>query len=182
MTRLFKILMIAGLVGAPFAAAPLRAQRPDSTHQLVPAVPDSLINPPLSPGRAFLYSFLVPGLGQSRLGRHKAAAAFVFVEAMSIAMIRESAADAHEARRFNGDSIVVSYTDTVPTFGGPAQFTDREVHSRDAHVEDWVALLVGNHLFAGADAFVAAHLWDVPVKLGLRRTPNGTALAVSFRR
>jgi hypothetical protein len=170
------LMLVSGI-----AAMPLAAQRPDSTRGQVPVVPDSLVNPPLSPRRAFLYSLAVPGLGQARLGRNKAAAAFVFVEAMTIVMIRESAADAHEARRFNGDSVVVVYNDTTPTFGIP-QFTDREIRSREAHVEDWVALLVANHLFAGADAFVAAHLWDVGVKLGLRRTPRGTALAVSFRR
>jgi hypothetical protein len=173
---LAKLILIACVVASPLTAQ----QRPDTTRGQVPVVPDSLVNPPISPGRAFLYSFLAPGLAQARLGRHKAAAAFVFVEAMSIVMIRESGADAHEARRFNGDSVVIVYNDTTPTFG-VAQFTDREVHSRDAHLEDWVALLVANHLFAGADAFVAAHLWDVGVKLGLRRTPNGTALAVSFR-
>jgi hypothetical protein len=57
------------------------------------------------------------------------------------------------------------------------------VRARSAHVEDWIALLVANHLFAGADAFVAAHLWDVPARLGLRVVPRagGTTVSASFR-
>ncbi|HEX4684647.1 MAG TPA: hypothetical protein VH277_18150 [Gemmatimonadaceae bacterium] len=178
MKTLSKTILIASL-----AALPLCAQRPDSTRAAnVPAVPDSLVNPPISPRRAFFYSFLAPGYSQARLGRNKAAAAFMLVEAISISMIRESAADAHEARRFANDSVVVGYnTAGTPTFDVP-RFTSKEVRTRDAHVEDWAALLVANHLFAGADAFVAAHLWDVGVKLGLRRTPNGTALTAAFRR
>jgi hypothetical protein len=164
-------------------SATVGAQRPDSTRAAAaPAIPDSLLQPPITPRRAFFYSFLAPGYSQARLGRHKAAAAFMLVEAISIAMIRESAADAHEARRFNGDSVVIAYDAAGnPTYDVP-RFTGREIRTREAHVEDWAALLVANHLFAGADAFVAAHLWDVPVKLGLRLTPNGTALTASFRR
>ena len=48
--------------------------------------------PPIAPRRAFFYSFLVPGYSQAVLGRNKAAAAFMLVEAISLAMIRESAA------------------------------------------------------------------------------------------
>src|SRR5436305_1288247 len=162
---------------ASLAALPLSAQRPDSARTAIaPAIPDSLVNPPISPRRAFFYSFLAPGYAQARLGRNKAAAAFVLVEAISISMIRESAADAHEARRFADDSVVIGYSNVgTPTFA-PPRFTSREVRTRDAHVEDWAALLVANHLFAGADAFVAAQLWDVGVKLGLRRSPNGTSV------
>jgi hypothetical protein len=138
---------------------------------------DSL-TPPITPRRAFFYSFFVPGYSQSVLGRYKAATAFAFVEGITLTMIRESGADLREARRFQNDTIVLAYNDTTPTtrvnrFGNP------EVKSRRAHVEDWIALLVANHLFAGADAYVAAHLWDVKTRLGLRRTPNGTMLGLS---
>jgi len=34
---------------------------------------------------------------------------------------------------------------------------------------------VANHLLAGADAFVAAHLWDVPARLAVRVLPGGGA-------
>jgi hypothetical protein len=165
------------------------AQRPDSaraaTTLILPPTPSpESLTPPIGPRRAFLYSALAPGYGQSILGRHKAAAAFMLVEAISIVMIRESAADVHEAKRFENDSLVLAYTSpsgsAVTRQTAPGEFGNAEVKTRRAHVEDWAALLVANHLFSGADAFVAAHLWDVPVRLGLRPTANGTALAASF--
>ena len=167
---------------AVVVAASAGAQRPDTTRRgadttrrgvdttHVP-VADSL-KPPISPRRAFFYSFLAPGYAQTVLGRHRAAAAFVFVEAMCVAMIRESGADAHEARRMQNDTTVVSYVNP-PSIPPGDMFGHNEVASRESHVEDWVALLVANHLFAGADAFVAANLWDVPARLAIRVVPVG---------
>ena len=34
------------------------------------------------------------------------------------------------------------------------------IRARRAHLEDWIAVAVFNHLFAGADAYVAANLAD----------------------
>jgi hypothetical protein len=114
----------------------------------------------------------------------------MLVEAISIAMIRESGADVHEARRTVNDTVIVRYVDgqgvLVNTKNGdvaPPRFNSAYVRTRQAHVEDWAALLVANHLFAGADAFVAAHLWDVPARLGLRILPRsgGTTVSASFK-
>jgi hypothetical protein len=145
---------------------------------------DTLITAPLpiTAGRAALYSFALPGYGQSKLGRHKAAAAFIFVEAMSIVMIRESAADVHEARRSVDDTVVVSYVDDQGNALAPApvivpRYSSAEIHTRLSHVEDWIALLVANHLFSAADAFVAAHLWDVPAHVALRVLPSTRSAA-----
>lgn len=186
MLRSIQRILIALTIVLPGAAA---AQRPDSARIVTapPQGPDSLV-PPITPRRAMFYSFMLPGYSQSRLGRHKAAAAFVFVEAMSLAMIRESAADVHEARRAVDDTIVESYVDQAgstlgtPTFIVP-RFSSKEIQTRKAHVEDWVALLIANHLFAGADAFVAAHLWDVPAHVSFRLLPGTgrTALSASMR-
>jgi hypothetical protein len=103
-------------------------------------------------------------------------------------MIRESAADVHEARRSVDDTVVVAYVDaqgnplTTPAVNVP-RYSNAEIHSRLAHVEDWIALLVANHLFSGADAFVAAHLWDVPSHVALRVLPSSrvAAFTASFR-
>jgi hypothetical protein len=184
-TRLRRIISVLG-VAAPFIVAPALAgaQRPDSVRT-VPAASSPMstasvdsFKPPISPRRAFAYSALLPGYGQTILGRHKAGTAFILVEAISLGMIRESAADVHEARRLAGDSLVLSYV----TPDGAAvvtktnrRFSDTEIRTREAHVEDWIALLVANHLFAGADAFVAAHLWDVPARLAIRVLPRGGA-------
>jgi hypothetical protein len=168
------------LTGAARGAA---AQRADSLRILpapTAAQLDSL-RTPIGPRRAFFYSFLLPGYSQSVLKRHKAAVLFMLVEAISLGMIRESAADVHEARRIRADSTVVSYLDES---GQPVRtrprFNDAYIDTREAHVEDWVALLVANHLFAGADAYVAANLWDVRGRLAIRALPNGAVLGASF--
>lgn len=176
------------LMGVAAQLAPARAvvaQRPDSARAIPApaassALADSLLRAPITPRRAFLSSFIAPGYAQSVLGRHKAASAFLFVEAISLVMIRESAADLHEARRYENDSLVVAYDANNKATKLAPRFSNAEVKTRRAHVEDWIALLVANHLFAGADGFVAANLWDVKPKLALRATPNGTALTASF--
>ncbi len=177
--------LVVSLVVALVASTAAQAQRPDSARRapVVPTARVDSLNPPISPRRAFLYSFLAPGYSQSRLGRNKAATTFMFVEGIALVMIRESAADVHEARRMASDSVIVSYVNANGTSGitrVPPRFDDKYIHTREAHVEDWVALLVANHLFAGADAYVAAHLWDVPIRLGLRATPNGTAISAAL--
>jgi hypothetical protein len=181
MSNIRRRAAIGVAIAALVAPAAAYAQRTDTTRAREPirplsTVPPDSLRPPIGPTRAFILSFLVPGSAQSMLGRHKAAATFLFIEAVCIAMIRESAADVHEARRTANDTLIVSYVDAsgnpvVTT--SPPRFGSQEVHTREAHVEDWAALLVGNHLFAGADAFVSSHLWDVPIHVGMRATPAG---------
>src|SRR5215470_14004600 len=112
-------LVAVGVLATP---ACLSAQRPDSLPAIrsLATVPPDSIRPPISARRAFFYSFLVPGSGQAILGRNKAAAAFMLVEAICISMIRESGADVHEARRLANDSVIVSYVDAN---GNPAIVT-----------------------------------------------------------
>ncbi len=43
-----------------------------------------------------------------------------------------------------------------------------------------MAVLIFNHLFAGADAYVAAQLWDLPGKVALRQLPFGPAIALTM--
>ena len=177
---------------AALATAPLLAQRPRPDSAGVSRQPEPTarardsLQPPLSPRRAFLYSALVPGYAQSILGRNKAASLMLLVEAISITMIRESAAEVREARRMRGDAVVVSYVDpstgeskTMPDTVS-RRFDEAFVHTRQSHVEDWVAFLIANHLFSGADAYVAANLWDVPTQLSVRLTPNGARVSASI--
>lgn len=169
-----------------FTAAAAAAQRPDSTRvrRAAPAASTSdTVKPPISPRRAFLYSALIPGYGQSILGRNKAAAAMLAVEAIAIAMIRESGADVREARSMSGDSVVISYVSLTGTLSPQLvarRYDPQYVHVRQSHVEDWVAFLVANHLFSGADAFVAANLWELPAQLSVRVTPVGAAVGASL--
>ena len=156
------------------------AQRADSARVAPKSGIDTTaalaVRPPLTPGRAFLYSFLVPGLAQTRLSRPTAGALFVFTESIAIAMLRESAADLREARKFRSDSLVNIGNDLVT--GAPvlqrSSYNDELINIRRGHVEDWIAFLVANHLFAGADAYVAAHLWDLKSQINISRTREGT--------
>ncbi|MDB4905761.1 MAG: hypothetical protein JWO05_545 [Gemmatimonadetes bacterium] len=185
---LVSLALLASLA-SPFGSV-ARAQRADSARAAArrAVAQDStrthnrVIAPPLSPRRAFLTSFLLPGSAQSILGRNKAAVLFLAFEGAAISMIHESSADVREARRGLGDSVIVAFPETA---GGtpttiPGRFTDALVRTRKSHVEDWIAVLVANHLFAGADAYVASHLWDVPIELAVKATGQGTAVVASL--
>ena len=178
------LLGLVALALLPIAAS---AQRIDSAR-VTPRAPAAdtaahvVAGPPISPRRAFLYSFILPGYGQSILGRPTAGAIFVLAESVGLAMLRESSADLREARRFRSDSLVVIGTDAA---GKPvtqaSPWTQTLIDVRRSHVEDWAAFLVANHLFAAADAYVAAHLWDLPAQVSLRSTEQGTVVAARLR-
>jgi hypothetical protein len=165
------------------------AQRADSARAAVRAragaARDTLRapGPPISARRAFLRSLLIPGWGQSSLGRGTAGGIFVAVELLSAAMVVKSKQDLDFAKRFRRDSIV---TEIGVGTGGEAAVTRvpnplaARVRPRRQHLEDWIALLAFNHLFSGADAFVAAQLWDVPGRVSVRPTDAG-GVALSAR-
>jgi len=142
-----------------------------------------LPQPPLSPRRAFLYSLAIPGYSQAVLNRPTAGALFVLTEAIAVAMLRESQADLNEARRFQRDSLVTIGFD--PNTNAPItavnSYTQHLVDVRRSHVEDWIAFIIANHLFAGADGYVAAHLWDLPTQVSVERRPAGTVVAAKIR-
>jgi hypothetical protein len=145
----------------------------------------SRLNPPVTPGRAFLLSLALPGLGQSRLDRGVSGALFSGVELAAIAMLRRSSADLDEAKRYQTDSLPVSWTvsgsSLVPTAYAPNGFTADLVRTRRLHREDWLALLAFNHLISAADAFVSAQLWDVPVRLSVMPSADGAMIVATVR-
>jgi hypothetical protein len=153
------------------------------------------LRPPVSPGRAFLTSLFVPGLGQSRLGRQLPGAIYAGVEAMSVVMILKAKNDLRIARS-HADAHIVNQYQVDPATGAPLldesgrfvpldtvpnRFDVDRVDARRTQVEDWIAVLIFNHLFAGADAFVASLLWDLPARVGLRHLPRGYGLGLSVR-
>jgi hypothetical protein len=182
---------------APLAPARLVAQPPDSIRARPPVTADSTRRaapaqagivrpkPPVSPRAAFLSSLVVPGYGQTRLGRPTAASIFVAVELFGIALARKSAADLRTAEKYEDDSITVRIP-IDPATGlpqperAPGAFSADRVRARRQHYEDWIAVLAFNHLFAGADAFVAANLWDLPTQISVHSTDRGTTLALSL--
>ncbi len=148
---------------------------------------------PISPRRAFLTSLLVPGLGQKRLDRSKAAKLFGAIELGAIGMSLKSLNDLNNAKEARADTIQVPRVDPVtgnpvlnPVTGVPLTTTvprDQNlagrVRARRTHLEDWLAAIAFNHLFAGADAFVAANLADFDTNVNM--TSRGVGIRVLGR-
>ena len=182
---LVALVMLVAPLGAP-----LTAQQRDSVVAKRPVI-DALASqpgrftPPLTPKRAFLYSALLPGFGQSRLDRGTSGALFASVELAAMVMVRRSGMNLREARRYQIDTLPAEYrvagssVEKTGTFTN--QFTRDLVRTRRLHVEDWLAVLAFNHLFAGADAFVSAQLWNVPVELAAIPRPSGAVFVASIR-
>lgn len=165
------------------------AQRPDSARvaaaplpTVQPAAPvDTSLRPPLTPRRAFVYSLLAPGYAQTVLGRPTAAAVFVLAEAAAALMIFESSANLREARRLARDTVFMGTDPSGAPVRQPGAFPRGLVRARQAQVEDWIAVLLANHVFAGADAFVAAHLWDVPARVSPRTESRRVNIGAGVR-
>ena len=118
---------------------------------------DSVQFTPISPINAFWRSFLLPGWGQARLNRKLTGGIFVAWEGVTLGMslkTRHELAYLRRTRSARGDN------------------------KRREH-EDWVVLLAFNHLFAGLEAYVGAHLTDFPGDLKIRAVPGGLGASVS---
>jgi hypothetical protein len=55
----------------------------------------------------------------------------------------------------------------------------RAESKRQEH-EDWLVLLAFNHLFAGLEAYVSAHLADFPGDLRFQAVPEGVGASLSI--
>ena len=106
--------------------------------------------PPITPGGAFLRSLILPGWGQARLQRNVVGGLFLTWEGVCAAMVWKTVWQLDYARA-----------------------RDKFVASHTQEREDWIVLLVFNHLLAGAEAYVSANLYDFPASLKLRRLPDG---------
>lgn len=173
-------------------ATPLGAQEVDSAAvgAQIRAIRDTT-PARVSPRGAFLRSLLVPGWGQAKLDRGTAGAIFILTETLAAVMAVKSARQLDRAKDARGDSLFVGYelgSDGTPVLddqGNPVQIFEADplagrVRSRRQQLEDWLAILVFNHLFAGADAFVAGHLGDIPRRLTMRPTVDGLELSASI--
>jgi hypothetical protein len=169
-------------------AAPVRAASQTAT--------DTVQRPPLSPRRAFLTSLVLPGYAQTVFGREKAAMIFTIVEIGSLGMARKAALDLREAKALAHDSVVATYqidpstglAAIDPKTGLPipdtwvaSRFTPDRIKARRTHYEDWIAAIVFNHLFSGADAYVAANLWDFKANVGAVSSAKSVTVYASIR-
>ncbi len=209
--RAFRCLIVAAF--AAFVATPARAQqvetpviRPDSPPTCIPLKPDTTtrrpptvviagqVEKPLpkcrkvpSPRRAFLMSFLVPGLAQTKLDRRRVAMMFASAELGSIGMSIKSKHDLSVAVSARRDTISVPLVDSitnVPVIDPETGLQKTEskprnqniadrIKARRTHLEDWIAAIVFNHLFSGADAYVAANLADFDTNVSVSATGRG---------
>jgi hypothetical protein len=122
------------------------------------AAPDTLQRQYISPFNAFWRSFLIPGWGQARLNRKLSGGIFIGWEAVTLGMSIKTRRELRYLRR-TGSS--------------------RGDNKRQEH-EDWLVLLAFNHLFAGLEAYVSAHLDDFPGDLRIEAFPGGVGAAVSL--
>lgn len=177
------------LLACVVVASPLEAQRSSpigvrNASALTDTIPDSLQHPPIAPRRAMLYSMLLPGFSQSRLNRPTSSIIFAVAEILSIGMARKSALDLREARAARKDSIPSGFTaDTVTGVLTPTSYTQNRlvarIGARRTHYEDWLAAIIFNHIIAGADAYVAANLWDFKANVAVTPVRNGATIAAS---
>jgi hypothetical protein len=121
------------------------------------AVPDSAGFTRISPINAFWRSFLLPGWGQARLNRKLTGGIFVAWEGVTLGMSLKTRHELAYLRRTR---------------------SARADNKRREH-EDWVVLLAFNHLFAGLEAYVGAHLTDFPGDLKIQAVPGGLGASVS---
>jgi hypothetical protein len=122
------------------------------------ATPDTLQRQYISPLNAFWRSLLIPGWGQARLNRKLSGGIFVAWEGVTLGMSLKTRRELRYLRRHG---------------------SARADGKRQEH-EDWLVLLAFNHLFAGLEAYVSAHLADFPGDLRVEAVPGGVGAAVSL--
>ena len=150
-------LLMAGSVHAQDSLPPRPAGRPapDSLtarpSDRPTAIDTTAPRRPTSPSGAMLRSFLLPGWGQAVYGRKVTAGFMMGVEGLSLGMILKVSGELDHTRAAGGGS-------------ESAKLQERE---------DWITILVFNHLMSGLEAYVAAHLYDFPGDLHLQALPQG---------
>ena len=151
---------LAGMLAVLAPAA--TAQTPDSASSRAVASDTSAPRAPTSPTGAFLRSFLVPGWGQLQMHRPVTALVFLGVEGTLVGL----------SLKANHDVKVARATDLSPD--------SSVVTAKKRSREDWLVLLGFNHLMAGLEAYVSAHLWDFPGDLKIRATPGGVGASATI--
>src|SRR5262252_4753577 len=133
----------------------LTAQTPQDTQPRAPAAQTDTVHQ-IGPVGALWRSLLVPGWGQAVTGRNVTGALFGIWEGTTMYMTLKAQQEANYFKASNSPNL----------------------HAKRQEVQDWLVLWGFNHLFAGAEAYVAAHLRDFPKDLKVQAMPGG--VGVSF--
>ena len=152
MKGLAALAALAILLGAGLHA---QVVTPDSTRPTVIRIPADTGHH-VGPMGAFWRSFLLPGWGQAVTGRHITGALFTAWEGLCVYMTLKA----------------VDEKNYMETAGGI------NVDAKKQEIQDWAELWGFNHLFAGAEAYVSAHLHDFPKDLKVRAIPGGVGISL----
>jgi hypothetical protein len=109
---------------------------------------------------AFFRSLTIPGWGQAKLDRRLTGGIFLAFEGLALGMAIKADRE-------------LQY---LKSRDEPQEAIDDKRQER----EDWITLVVFNHLFAALDAFVGSHLYDFPEDVKLRASPSGFGAIVSI--
>jgi hypothetical protein len=171
--------MIALLALAALPTSAWSQDRPDPAPAPPPSRTDTVRAPAVpvqegpSPRGAFLRSMAVPGWGQAWVGSPVRGGVYFALESGALWMTYKSMRKLREAREEEAwlhDTGQLARTQQYPL-----------VTARRAQVEDWTTLAIFFLFFAGADAFVAAHMADFVDHVAVSPDPaGGVRLQASF--
>jgi len=130
---------------------------PDTAHIIFPR---DTMKVSVRPMGAFLRSLVLPGWGQAATGRHVTGAAFVAWEGVTAMMTLKAQQEANYFKKIHAGSLEL----------------------KRQEVQDWMILWIFNNLFAGAEAYVSAHLQDFPPNLRLQAVPSGVGVTLPMPR
>lgn len=143
-----------GLVLLLSAHPAIRLSAQDTTVLILPIDTLTMVRPM----GAFWRSFLLPGWGQAVTDRHMTGAVFVAWEGVTAMMTLKAQQE-------------VNYLKSIRS---------PNVRLKRQEVQDWLVLWIFNHLFAGAEAYVSAHLRDFPPDLSIRAFPGGAGISINI--
>ena len=115
-----------------------------------PAASDSTPRRP-RPFSYFFRSLAVPGWGQASLDRKLTGGIFVAFEGIALGMTLKANTELGYLQEIHSDLVT----------------------AKRAERQDWIVLMVMNHLFSALEAYVSANLFDFPADLGVRSLPAG---------
>lgn len=178
-------------LAVPLAADPAEGQVPDSLKVDTLVVADTVpaegaaASEGVSPGGAFLRSALIPGWGHAEVGSYVRGAFYFTFESLVTFMLFKTQSRIELARERNllveeaaTARLLAAGADPATIEEALAEEEDVEdsrglVEARRGQREDWLALGLFLLFLGGADAYVAAHLAEIPAAVQIQGNPTG---------